>query len=309
MDMGPRPAESVAIMRLQCNHPSRPLVGAELALGNCLVTVSRTTRIGADSVTILSERVAIITGASSGIGWATALAFAREGSHVVLAARREPELSDLAREIESFGGRALVVPTDVSDPAQIDQLVSKTLAEWGQIDIVVANAGQYIRAPFVEVTAGDLERSLEVNYFGSVNLVLAALPHMLERRSGHIVLMVSLDGKISLPLDAPYVSAKHALVGFGGVARQELRPHGISVSTILPGRVDTAFVDGIRFHPISKPVRPEKVAKAVVRAVTRNKPEVVVPPFIKLLVWSNTLSPRLSDWGTRFFKLEGWKRS
>ena len=259
-------------------------------------------------MTILNERVAIITGASSGIGWATSLAFAKEGARVVLAARREPELSELARKIDALGGQALVVPTDVTDPVQIDRLVSKTLAEWGQIDIVFANAGQYIRSPFVEVTASDLARSLEINYFGSVNLVLAALPHMIERGAGHIVLMVSLDGRISLPLDAPYVSAKHALVGFGGVARQELRSHGISVSTILPGRVDTAFIDGIKFHPITKPIRPEKVAKAVVGAVTKNRPEVVVPPFIKVLVWANTLSPRLSDWGTRFFKLEGWRR-
>jgi NAD(P)-dependent dehydrogenase (short-subunit alcohol dehydrogenase family) len=260
-------------------------------------------------VTSLDQRVAIITGASSGIGRATALALAAAGTSVALAARREPELAEAARAIEARGGRAFVVPTDVTDRGQIEELVEKTLAQWGRLDVVVANAGVYVRSPFVDVTTEYLERSMAVNFYGAVHLVLAALPHLLEQRSGHIVLVVSVDGKKGLPLDAPYAAAKFALAGFGDVARQELRPSGINVSTILPGRVDTPLIDEYRFPLISKPIKPERVARAILRAIEKNQAEVVVPASNAPLIWAQTISPRLADWGVRTFKLEGWRRS
>jgi len=107
---------------------------------------------------------------------------------------------------------------------------------------VVANAGAYIRCPIIELTIADLERSMAVNFYGAMYLVLAALPHMRERQSGHVVLVSTMDSKKGLPLDGPYVAAKFAMTGVGDVMRQELRQHGIAVSTILPGRVDTPMI-------------------------------------------------------------------
>lgn len=260
------------------------------------------------SATTLGRRVAIVTGASSGIGLATVRALAAKGAAVTLAARREPELAEAAREIRARGGRALVAPTDVTDRAQIQALVDTTLAEWGRLDIVVANAGIYVRSPIPDVTTEHFERSMTVNFYGAVNLVLAALPHLLERRSGHIVLVTSIDGKKALPLDAPYSAAKFALAGFGDVARQELRSSGINVSTILPGRVDTPFIDEFRFPLISKPIKAERVARTIVRAIERNKAEAIVPRSGSLLLWAQALSPRFADWGVKTFNLEGWRR-
>lgn len=251
--------------------------------------------------------VAIVTGASSGIGLATVGALVARGTAVALAARRESVLVEVAREMEGRGGRVLVVPTDVTDPVQVRELVDKTLSEWGRLDILVANAGLYIRSPVVDVTTEHFERSMAVNFYGVVNLVEAALPHLLDRRSGHIVLVGSIDGKKALPLDAPYSAAKFALSGFGDVARQELRPHGINVSTILPGRVDTPLIDGLGFPLVSRPIQAERVARAIVRAIEKKKAEVVVPGSGVLLVWAQALSPRLADWGVKMLKLEGWR--
>ena len=259
-------------------------------------------------MTTLDKHVAIITGASSGIGRAVAVAFAERGGRIALAARRSAELEETARLVTSRGGSPLVVPTDVTLHSQVETLIARVIEEWGKVDIVVGNAGQYIRSPAVQVTMDDIEGSIEVNFYGTARVVLAALPHMVDAGSGHVVLIASVDGKKGLPLDTPYVAAKFALVGFGDVMRQELKGHGIQVSTVLPGRVDTPFVEEFRFPLISKPIPPEKVARAVVKAVERNRAEVVVPAFNVLLVWAASLAPRLSDFAVRVLRLEGWTR-
>jgi len=208
--------------------------------------------------------------------------------------------------VEAGGGSALAIPTDVTDNDQVKSLVAKVIAEWGKVDIVVANAGQYVRGPAVDVTMDDIERSIDVNFLGAARVVLAALPHMVDQKSGHIVLLGSVDGKKGLPLDAPYAASKFAMVGFGDVLRQELRQNGVEVSTVLPGRVDTAFVEGMRFPAIGKPMPPERVAKAVMKAIKRNRAEVILPAQAIPLVWAASLTPRLSDFALRVLKLEGW---
>lgn len=180
------------------------------------------------------------------------------------------------------------------------------IAKWGRIDVVVANAGIYVRGPAVETTMDDLRRSLDTNFFGTARVVLAALPHMVERGSGHIALMASVDGKKGIPLDTPYAASKFAMVGFGDVMRQELRPHGIEVSTLLFGRVETPFVDGMRFPWIGRSMPVEQAAKATVKAIERNRAEVILPHRAKPLVWLANLFPRLTDFALRYLKLEGW---
>jgi NADP-dependent 3-hydroxy acid dehydrogenase YdfG len=190
------------------------------------------------STDLLRDKVAIVTGASSGIGWAMALALAKQGACVALAARRESSLLELAAEIEKLGRKALVLATDVTQREQVEAMAQAVLSRWGRIDILVSNAGEYIRVSIVDLDPADLQRSLDVNYFGGVYCIKAVLPHMLAQKSGHIVTVTSMDGRIGLPPDAPYVSAKFALTGFVEVLRQEVSDYGISVTNVLPGQVD-----------------------------------------------------------------------
>ncbi|HFC09327.1 MAG TPA: SDR family NAD(P)-dependent oxidoreductase [Chloroflexi bacterium] len=255
----------------------------------------------------LHDRVIIITGASGGIGAAAARAFARVGAHVALAARRPEALEVVAARVRALGREALTVPTDVTRRADVAALVARTREHFGRLDGVVANAGVYLRSPIRDLTPDLLERSLAVNFYGGVYLVLEALPHLLARGEGHIVLVTSMDGKKGLPPDAPYVAAKFALSGFGDVLRQELHGTGVGVSTVFPGRVDTPMIADLKVPWISAKIPPEAVAQAIVRAVQRNRAEVIVPFQARLLYWAQCFAPRLADWAVRAFRLQGWE--
>jgi NADP-dependent 3-hydroxy acid dehydrogenase YdfG len=254
----------------------------------------------------LRDRVAIVTGASSGIGRATARALAREGACVALAARRQEALQTLASAIAEQGGKMLTLQTDVTRRDQVDNMVREVLAQWGRVDILVSNAGEYIRAPIVDLDPAELQRSLDVNFLGGVYCIKAVLPQMLAQKSGHILVVTSLDGKIGLPPDAPYVSAKFALTGFCEVLRQEVRDHGIAVTNVMPGRVDTVMIEDLRFSWISPKISPESVARGILDAIRKRTPIVILPPHARLLYYINVFSPHLSDWLSRFFRLEGW---
>ena len=258
------------------------------------------------STDFLFDKAAIVTGASSGIGRATALALARQGACVALAARRETALAELAREIESLGRKTLILPTDVTQRDEVEAMVQKVLEQWGRVDILIANAGEYIQGPIADLDPEDLQRSLNVNYFGGVYTIKAVLPHMLARKRGHIVAVTSMDGKIGLPPDAPYVSAKFALTGFLEVLRQEVSDHGIAVTNVMPGRVDTVMIEHLNFSWVSPKISPESVARSIINAIQKRKPIVIVPPQAKLLYYVNVFAPRLSDRLSRFFRLEGW---
>lgn len=253
----------------------------------------------------LQDKVAIVTGASSGIGRATAIALAHKGAHLALAARRANLLEEVAGEIQSYGRQALVMPTDIRNPSQVKALVECTIRHFGRVDILVANAGVYVRSPAQEITAEIIENAMQANFYAGVYAILAVLPSMLAQRSGQIVVVTSVDGRKGMPLDAPYASAKFALTGFAEVLRQEVRDKGIYVSTILPGRVDTPMIDGLRVPRVSAKIPAQAVAEAIVKAILKRKPEMFVPSSGRLLVFVNTLSPRLADWFVRRFRLEG----
>ncbi len=255
----------------------------------------------------LQGKVFIITGASSGIGRAAALTLAQQGGRLALAARSADRLRQTADEVRSCGGEALAVAADVTDREQVDRLVRETIHRWGQVDVLISNAGQYVRAPVLEMTFPDLERSMAVNFYGHVHVVQAVLPGMIRRGSGHILLVASMDAKKGLPLDAPYVSAKYALGGFGDVLRQELRPKQIAVTTLFPGRVDTPMIADLSVPWISSKISPELAARAIVRAVRTRPAEVILPPQAALLHLVNVFSPRLADWFIHTLRLEGWE--
>ncbi len=253
------------------------------------------------------DQVAIVTGASSGIGRATALALAARGARVALAARNAAALEALAAALPA--GRALVVPTDVTDVTQVQAMAQQTLAQWGRIDILVASAGQYVRGAITNLAAEDMERSLRINFFGAYHAVMAVLPTMIARRSGHLVLVSSMDARKGMPTDAPYVAAKAALTGFGDVLRQEMRTEAIDVTTIMPGRVDTPLIADMRVPAISAKISPERVAEAIVAAILHRRAVVILPSQVYLLDLVQTLSPRLADWFVRCFHLQGWEQA
>jgi NADP-dependent 3-hydroxy acid dehydrogenase YdfG len=253
----------------------------------------------------LRDKVIILTGASSGIGRATAIEMARHGARLVLAARREALLREVAERVAALGHEALVVPTDVTDRAEVQRLVAAAMERYQRVDVYVSNAGQYIRRPIAELTIPDCERSMTVNFYSHLYGVLSVLPHMLARRSGHLVFVSTLDAKKGIPLDGPYVAAKSALAGLGDVMRQELRSTGVHVTTVFPGRIDTPMLDEVIVPWVSPKIPAEAVARATIKGIRRHKAEVIVPRVFAPLMVLNALSPRLGDWIVRAFHLEG----
>jgi short-subunit dehydrogenase len=254
--------------------------------------------------------VALVTGASSGIGRAVAIRLAARGVRLALVARREHALRDVADRIISDGGTARVYSLDVTDTERVRATVAAILSEMGTIDILVVNAGSYVRGAAVSLGRADFERSLRVNLYGSLDMLYEVLPHMLARRKGHIVAVTTVDAKKGLPFDAPYVAAKAALTGFMDVLRQELRGTGVDATTVLPGRVDTPMIDFLSVPLISAKISPEVVARSLVRAIERRTSEVVVPwAGPKALIVAAALSAPLGDLIVRTFGLEGKTQS
>ncbi|MCB9876504.1 MAG: SDR family NAD(P)-dependent oxidoreductase [Planctomycetes bacterium] len=249
--------------------------------------------------------VALVTGASSGIGRAIAMQLAAEGHAVALAARREAPLQEVAAAIRSAGGEALVVPCDATDAAAVQQLVAHVLRHFGRLDVVVASAGAYLRKPALDTTRADVEQMLAANFWSGFELVQAALPILTAQRRGRLLLIASFDAVVGMPRDAAYVAAKCALRGWAGVVRQGLRGTGVTLTTALPGRVDTPMIDDLEVPAISAKVSAERVARAALRGMRRGKAEVIVPWHIRLLQWASVLSPRLGDWLVRRLGLDG----
>lgn len=217
----------------------------------------------------LRGQVALMTGASRGIGHAIALRLAEAGATTVLAARSEQALHDVAQMIHAAGGTTLVVPTDVTDEQQLTALVERTRAEHDRIDILVNSAGGGTpRTPVVKARLADWEWTLRVNLWATMVLSKLVLPGMIERQQGAIINICSLAGLTGKAGEAAYAAAKFGVRGFTQSLFEEVREYGIKVSAICPGYVDTTMIPPNRRVDRTKMIRPEDVAEAVYNLVT-----------------------------------------
>jgi len=213
----------------------------------------------------LSGKVALVTGAGRGIGRAIALAFAEEGAAVALVARSRADLAGVAAEIRERGGRALAVPTDVTQDAAVESAVENVAGELGRLDILVTSAGTASFAPVADSKPGDWDAMLALNLRAVMVCCRAALPTMMRQRSGTILNLASIAAKRALPGSAVYTATKMAVIGFSRVLAEELRPHGVRVGVLVPGAVDTPLWDTLGSSPPrDKMLRPEDVARAAV---------------------------------------------
>ncbi|MBO7397809.1 MAG: SDR family oxidoreductase [Clostridia bacterium] len=254
----------------------------------------------------LTGKKVAVTGASSGIGRATAIRMAKEGADVALIARNRERLHEVAEEIRALGRKAVEIEADITDAEGIKAAVQKAIDELGGLDVFHCNAGIYLRCPAKDLRMDQIRKIMEVDYFGCLNCVYAVLPYFLEKKSGSIVTTCSMDGKKGVPPDAAYVGAKFAMNGFFQVLRQELRGSGVHVGIIYPSRMDTPQIAHVDCPKITPKGDPDMVAKAVVKSVVKKKKEIMVPSFsCHLLTWADAISPSLSDWLVRVNRLDG----
>src|SRR5215218_1649329 len=237
----------------------------------------------------LIGEVAIVTGASSGIGAATARELGRRGATAVLAARRLDALEAQAQAIRDAGGEALAIPTDVGDPTQVTRLVDRTTATFGRVDVLVNNAGASWSRPLASSPADEVIGLLEVNLLGAMLLTRAVLPGMLQRRRGAIISVGSLSGRVAMePL---YSATKYGLRGFSLALRRQLAGSGVSVSLVSPGNIRTAMTSHVR----GRMPGPELVATRIADLVTRPRREVVLPRRHYAIAWLEQLLPSMAD--------------
>jgi NAD(P)-dependent dehydrogenase (short-subunit alcohol dehydrogenase family) len=226
--------------------------------------------------TVLHDRVVVVTGASSGIGRATAQLVARHGATVVLVSRTKEKLDVLKAEIEAAGGRASVYPTDLSDLEQCDAMINRVLADHGRVDILVNNAGRSIRRS-IEASYDrfhDFQRTMQLNYFAAVKLMLAVLPGMRQRRRGHVINISSIGTQAFPPRFGAYVASKSALAALSRCVGPEVADDGVAITNIHMPLVRTPMIAPTGIYKNFPTSSPDEAAEMVASAILTRQPEV-----------------------------------
>jgi short-subunit dehydrogenase len=250
----------------------------------------------------LTDRRALVTGASSGIGRALAVELARQGVDLVLLARREDRLADVARKISELGRRAVSVAGDVTDPAVRRRALEAARHELGGLDILVNNAGVAAHGRFVDADPQRIRPIFEVNFFAPVELIREATPILREGTQPTVVNIGSILGERGAPHKSEYSASKFALHGFSEAARPELARLGIDVLVVAVGPTETEHFDVLLEGPAELPwgdpprMPAETVARSIVRAIERGRNQIAIGWRGRLLLVANRLCPRLVDW-------------
>lgn len=255
----------------------------------------------------IEDSVVVVTGASSGIGRATAHAFAREGARVVLAARRKDALEEAAEECRRFGARAVGVPTDVTDEDAVKELARKSAERFGRIDTWVNNAAVALFARFEEAPSEAYRKVFDTNFFGTVHGARAVLPWFRERGTGVLINMSSVVAAAPQPYTSAYVASKYAIRGFSECLRMELALDGVDIHVVhmMPASIDTplfqhaANYTGRAVKAMDPVVSPHRVADATVQAARSPSPEMKVGMTGRLFALQAALRPvheRLGSW-------------
>jgi short-subunit dehydrogenase len=244
---------------------------------------------------------AIVTGASSGIGRATALELARQGAEVVITARREERLQQVAQQIAAAGGRVQTVVGDLVEPAVRQAALQAAQTHFGGLDVLVNNAGVGALGLFEHSDSARLRRVMEVNFFALVEMTRLALPVLRQGTNPMVVNVSSILGHRGVPYSSEYGASKAAVLGFSEAIRAELSRHGIDVLVVSPGTTETEFFERVLERsgepnwPKHAPVSSEMVARQIVRAIRAGKHEIIPYHWGRVLCWLNRLSPRLVD--------------
>lgn len=257
-----------------------------------------------------AARVVAITGASDGIGLATALRLARDRAALAICARRSDRLATAAAAIEGAGGTVLAVPADVTDAAAVTNFVARAVERFGRLDVMICNAGFGLYGLVDEVEPARMQRVMDVNFMGTYHAVHAALPVFRRQAAGHLVIVSSIAGKRGVPFMGPYVATKFAQAGLAECLRAELLGTAIHVSTVYPISTETGFfaamteASGFATRATGPRQRPEAVADAIVRALGRPVPEIYPYRPSKGLAVLNAVAPGLCDRLVRRWKRE-----
>jgi len=251
----------------------------------------------------MENPVIIITGASSGIGAATARRLAREGVRLTLAARRQDRLESVSKEVKSLGSESLVVRTDVTLRDDIYHMVQAILERWGRIDVLLNNAGMGNYGKLVELDLDRVRTNININLVAMIECAQAVLPIMLKQKSGHIIHTSSMVGLVALPDLTIYCASKFGVFGFSDSLRRELRNTGVHVSTFCPGYTPSELTPTLKAHAEGRPDAPrvlglmpiEYVADQLAHLTYHPRRLVIIPKSWRLLVLVAYLFPGIAD--------------
>ncbi len=261
----------------------------------------------------INQQVVAIVGASSGIGRATALQFAKQGARLAVSSRSQAGLDSLLDEIALIGGDAIAIPADVALCEQVEAIATKTVERYGRLDSWVHVAATSVMAPFEQITPTEFQRVINVNLMGQVYGAMAALPHLRREGRGALIHVTSVEARRSLPLQSAYSASKHGIEGFLDSLRVELLHEGvpISVTNVMPATINTPFYNksrtklGVQPTGIPPYYQPHLVAEAILHVAEHPTRDIIVGDAGRALDFLQKVSPQFVDLVLQSFAIEG----